>query len=97
MSPLRRSQREAAGLVGGETPLVRIELDTEKREVEPPRDLVKALKAAAPAWERWNELSYTHRRERVEAVEEAKKPETRARRIAAAVKMVRARPARRRK
>jgi uncharacterized protein YdeI (YjbR/CyaY-like superfamily) len=94
---LRRSNREAAGLVGGETLQVRLELDTEKREIEPPRDLVKALKAAAPAWDRWNELSYTHQREHVEAVEGAKKPETRARRIEAAVKTMRARPARSRK
>jgi uncharacterized protein YdeI (YjbR/CyaY-like superfamily) len=38
--------------------------------------------------ERWRELSYTHQREHVEAIEEAKKPETRARRIAAAVDML---------
>ena len=95
--PLRRSHREAAGLEGGETVPVTIELDTATREVEPPRDLVKALKAAGPAWERWGELSYTHQREHVEAVVEAKKPETRARRIEAAVEMVRARLAKRRK
>lgn len=95
--PLRRSHREAAGLEGGESVPVTIELDTETREVEPPRDLVKALEAAPPAWERWRELSFTHQREHVEAIEGAKKPETRARRIEAAVEMVRARPARRRK
>ncbi|HEY3004739.1 MAG TPA: YdeI/OmpD-associated family protein, partial [Kribbellaceae bacterium] len=46
-----------------------------------------------PAWERWQELSYTHQREHVEAIEEAKKPETRARRIEGAVRMAAARPA----
>src|SRR5262245_39438405 len=44
--PLRKSNREAAGLEGGETIAVKIELDTAKREVEPPVDLIKALKAA---------------------------------------------------
>jgi hypothetical protein len=85
---IRTSYREAAGLQGGERLDVRVELDTEKREVTPPRDLVKALKAAPPAWDRWRELSFTHQREHVEAVEGAKKPETRARRIASAVEMV---------
>lgn len=84
--PLRKSNREAAGLEGNETLDVSLELDTEKREVKPPADLVKALKAAPPAWDRWQELSFTHQREYAEAVEDAKKPETRARRIESAVK-----------
>ena len=65
-----------------------LDLDTEKREVTPPADFVKALKAAPTAWERWRALSYTHQREHVEAIEDAKKAETRARRIAAAVAML---------
>jgi hypothetical protein len=87
---LRTSHREAAGLEGGETIEARIELDVEPRVVTPPPDLVKALKAAPPAWDRWRELSYTHQREHFEAVEGAKKPETRARRITNAVTTVRA-------
>jgi hypothetical protein len=51
--PLRRSNREAAGLEGGETLEVRLDLDTDTREVRPPADLVKALKATQPAWHRW--------------------------------------------
>src|SRR5436189_780558 len=51
--PLRRSNREAAGLEGGETIEVRLELDTEPRAIEPPADFQSALKAAPPAWERW--------------------------------------------
>jgi hypothetical protein len=93
--PLRRSNREAAGLEGGETMTVELELDTARRTVAPPRDLAAALRAAPPAWERWRELSFTHQREHVEAIEGAKRPETRARRIASAVAMLRGRPARR--
>jgi hypothetical protein len=89
--PLRRSHREAAGLDGGETLAVRVDLDTEKREAVPPADLVAALKASKTAWAGWNDLSYTHQREHVEAIEGAKKPETRKRRIAAAVAAVRSR------
>jgi Bacteriocin-protection, YdeI or OmpD-Associated/Domain of unknown function (DUF1905) len=95
--PLRRSNREAAGVEGGETVEVTIALDTEKREVKPPPDLVEALKAAPPAWDRWRELSFTHQREYAEAVEEAKRPETRARRIEGAVRAIAARPAKKRK
>jgi hypothetical protein len=85
--PLRKSNREAAGLEGGETLNVRLDLDTEPRVVKPPADLVKALKAAS-VWDRWQALSFTHQREHAEAVEEAKKPETRARRIERAVQMI---------
>ncbi len=91
--PLRRSNREAAGLEGDETLAVRIALDTAQRIVEPPRDLVRALKAAPPSWERWRELSFTHQREYAEAVTGARKPETRSRRIAGAVRMIKSRPA----
>ncbi|HEX3817227.1 MAG TPA: YdeI/OmpD-associated family protein, partial [Chthoniobacterales bacterium] len=85
--PLRKSNREAAGLQGGETIEVRLDLDTEKRTAEPPADLRRALKAKPGAWEKWGKLSYTNQREQVEAVEDAKKPETRARRIEAAVRL----------
>ncbi len=95
--PFRKSNREAAGLEGGETIDVKIELDTDKREIEPPDDLIKALKAAPPAWDRWQELSFTHQREHVEAIEGSKKPETRARRVESAVRMIAARPAKKRK
>jgi hypothetical protein len=85
--PLRRSNREAAGLEGTETLAVTLELDTDARVVKPPADLVKALKAAK-AWDRWRELSYSHQREHVEAIEGAKKSETRQRRVEGTVRMV---------
>lgn len=85
--PLRKSNREAAGLEGGETVDVRLELDTDPRIVEPPADLVLALKQVPGAWDAWRQVSYSHQREHVEAIEEAKKPETRVRRIENAVRM----------
>jgi hypothetical protein len=91
--PLRKSNREAAGLEGGETLRVTLALDEEKRVVEPPKDLVKALKASPPAWERWREASYSHQREWAEAVEGAKQPATRVRRIAATVAALKKRAA----
>jgi len=92
--PLRKSNREAAGLEGGETIEVRVELDTEERVVKPPADFVKALRAVPPAWERWGALSYTHQREHVESIEGARTPETRARRIARSTEVIRRVPKR---
>jgi hypothetical protein len=91
--PLRQSHRAAAGVEGGQTLQVTLELDDEPRIAKPPADLVKALKASAGAWDGFRALSYTHQREHVEAVEQAVKPETRARRIASAVQMAAARAA----
>jgi hypothetical protein len=86
--PLRASHRQAAGLEGSETLSVRLELDEDKREVKPPPDLVKALKAVPAAWKRWQSLSFSHQREHVEAIEQSKKTETRMRRIAKTVAML---------
>ena len=91
--PLRKSNREAAGLKGIETLKVRLELDTDARVVTPPADFASALKAAPPAWDRWRELSYSHQREYAESVASAKAAETRARRIERAVRSIGQRPA----
>src|SRR5215475_5034010 len=64
--PLRKSNREAAGLNGDETVAVKIELDTAKREVKVPQDLQKALRSNKTAAAKWKSLSYSHQREHVE-------------------------------
>jgi hypothetical protein len=78
---VNRKLREAAGVRGGETVPVRIERDMEPRVIDPPADFARALESNEDAQAAWDKLSYTHRREHVEHVEEAKRPETRARRI----------------
>lgn len=78
---VNRRLREASGVSGGETVSVRIERDTEPRVVTPPADFARALKANGAARAAWDKLNYTHRREHVEHIEDAKKPETRQRRI----------------
>jgi hypothetical protein len=93
--PLRRSNREAAKVEGGQTVRVTLQLDEAPRVVRPPADFVKALKAGK-AWGRWNELSFTHQREYAEAIADAKKPETRRRRITRAVTAIAKRPLRKR-
>ncbi|MFO0846332.1 MAG: YdeI/OmpD-associated family protein [Gemmataceae bacterium] len=59
-----------------------------KGEVVVPADLAEASAASPSAQAAFAKLPPSHRREHVEAIEEAKKPETRARRIAKAVEML---------
>lgn len=87
--PLRKSHREPAGVAAGDTVRIRLELDDQPRVVDAPTDLQKALKAAK-VLDAWKAMSFTHQREHVEAITEARKPETRARRIEKCVDMVRA-------
>jgi len=77
--PLSAENREAAGVAAGQSITVDIEADTAPREVSMPDDLAAALDDAARAT--YDALSYTHRKEWVRWVEEAKRPETRATRI----------------
>ena len=83
--------RAGAGVAGGDVIDVTLELDTEPRVVEVPPDLAKALAKDKVAKAAFDKLSYTHRKEYVRGIEEAKKPETRQRRIAKAVESLRAR------
>jgi hypothetical protein len=80
--------RQAAGVSAGDEIDVDIALDTEPREVTVPADFAKALDADAAAKQRFEALSYTHRREHVRAIEDAKTDETRQRRIAKAIAML---------
>jgi len=59
------------------------------RVVEVPPDFQEALKADRAAKTRFDSLPYSHRKEHVKAIEEAKKPETRQRRIDKALEMLR--------
>jgi uncharacterized protein YdeI (YjbR/CyaY-like superfamily) len=80
--------REGAKVKAGETVEFVMEKDDEPRAIATPPDLLKALSARKSAKAVWDKLSYTHRKEYVNAIEEAKKPETRARRIAKVVEMI---------
>lgn len=73
--------RAPAGVKAGDTVEIDLQLDTEKREVEIPDDVAKALKANAAAKVAFEKLSYSHKRAHVEPIAAAKAPETRQRRI----------------
>jgi len=77
--------RESAGVGAGDEVQVDIELDTERREVAVPSDFAEALEQDADARRFFDGLSYSQRRWFVFGIEEAKKPETRQRRIDKAI------------
>lgn len=77
--------RAAAGIAAGDAVELDVELDRAPRTVEVPDDLAAALAAAPAAKAAFDALSYSHQRQHVEAVLGAKAPETRARRVAAAI------------
>ncbi|WP_432558881.1 YdeI/OmpD-associated family protein [Granulicoccus sp. GXG6511] len=78
------ANRKAADAIDGETYDVQLELDVAERVIETPADLATALEAAGVE-AAWGLLSFSRRRKHVMAIEGAKQPETRARRIAACV------------
>jgi len=84
-----RAVRDVAGVQIGEQIEVAIQLDTEPREVEVPPALADALVADAVAAAAYDKLSYTHRREYARWIADAKREETRARRVTAAIRMLR--------
>ncbi len=84
-----KERREAIGAKGGDKIVVLLELDAAPREVEVPEDLAAALKKAKVR-EAFDKLSFTHRKEHVRAINEAKAAETRQRRIDKCVEMLKA-------
>ena len=87
--PARKEIREAAQLQAGKRAQVTLEADTAERTVTVPSDLSRAL-ASAKARPAFDALSYTRRKEHVEAVTGAKRPETRAARVVKVVGSLRA-------
>lgn len=87
--PLSAEHRGKAGLAGGEEVEVTLEVDSAPREVEVPDDLAAALKADPTAAAAFEALSYTGKRQHTLAVEGAKTPETRQRRIVRAIAALR--------
>ncbi len=73
--------REEAGVAGGDTVDVDIELDTEPREVVVPPDLAAALKRDAEAKRVFDDLSFSKKQRFVLPIDDAKTAETRQRRI----------------
>jgi hypothetical protein len=81
--------QQTAGVKQGDTIDVRLELDTALRVVEPPRGLADLLARDGKAAASWERLSFTNKKELAQSIIEAKKPETRERRLASAIEKLR--------
>ena len=82
---LSKANRQAAGVATGDEVEVDVVLDTEPRVVVEPADFAQALDSDPAARSAYDRLAYSRKREHVRAIESAKRPDTRLRRIEAAV------------
>ena len=73
--------RRMTGVKGGESHEVEVLLDDKPRIVEAPGDLQAALDADPVAKAAWDRLAPSHKKSHVTAIEGAKAPETRLRRV----------------
>jgi Bacteriocin-protection, YdeI or OmpD-Associated/Domain of unknown function (DUF1905) len=89
MLPVSAEHRTSAGVAAGDEVDVDVELDSEPREVSVPADFAEALDRDPEAKQYFGGLSYSHKLRHVLAIEAAKAAETRQRRIAKAVSMLR--------
>jgi hypothetical protein len=89
MSGAPADQRAAAGVAPGDVMDVDVELDAEVREVVVPDDFSAALAPYPEARAFFDRRNYSERRWFVLSIEDAKTPETRARRIEKAVERLR--------
>lgn len=86
---LNRAVRTEAGVEAGDTVEVQLELDTAPREVEVPFALAAALADDPAASAAFEGLAYTHRKEYARWISDAKRDESRQRRVAQALEMLR--------
>ena len=80
--------REQIGKTFGDEVTITVEPDTEPRLIEIPAELQKAFKAQKEAKTFFDKLSYTHQREYVMWINEAKREETRQNRIVKTIDML---------
>jgi hypothetical protein len=89
MVGLNKEVRTGAGVKAGDTVSLELTLDTQPRTVEVPPALAEALDADPEAKTTFEGLAFTHRKEFARWIEEAKREETRARRVTQALDMIR--------
>jgi hypothetical protein len=89
MVGLNREVREGAGVAAGDTVTLELALDTVPRTVEVPPALAEALDSDPEAKAAFEGLAFTHRKEFARWIDEAKREDTRRRRVTQAVEMIR--------
>jgi len=86
---LNREVRQCAGAEPGDMVDVTMELDATPRQVQVPEALATALATDPKAGAGFEKLAFTHRKEYARRVAEAKREETRQRRVREALEMIR--------
>jgi hypothetical protein len=81
MIGISKERRKLAAVAGGEMIDVTLEVDSAPRVMEIPADLQKALDMDKAAKAYFATLSYSNQRRHIDPINDAKSPETRARRI----------------
>ncbi len=81
MMVFNKQMRDATGYKAGDRIHILLERDSEPRKVDIPGD-VKAVLEEQGVWDAFQKFSYSHQKEDIAWINEAKKPETRSRRIA---------------
>jgi hypothetical protein len=88
--PARKEVRAAAGgIKHGDCVTITMRIDDAPREVETPPELATLLKKDAPARAAWEKLAYSHKKEYVQWIVEAKREDTKTRRLEQALVMLR--------
>ena len=80
--PVNKAWCRGAGAKPGDMVEVVLERDDEVPTVEPPAELKKELTKSERAQERWEKLAFTHRKEMANCILAAKQEETKKRRLA---------------
>lgn len=83
-----KSIREQVGKTFGDEIKVSVEADVEERVATVPAELKRVFKSDKEAKSAFEKLSYSHQKEYVKWIEEAKKAETRARRVEQAIQLL---------
>ena len=85
---VNKAMRQGAKADTGDTVTATMEPDTKARTVAVPKDLKAALSRLPALQSLFSALSYSHKKEYVDWIAEAKQPETRAARIEKALKLL---------
>lgn len=86
------ANRAACGIAEGDTVEAEVQLDTEPRVVAEPPDLAEALDGDAQARATFDRLAHGFKRKHVQAIQDAKTPQTRQRRITKLITTIRGHP-----
>jgi uncharacterized protein DUF1905/bacteriocin resistance YdeI/OmpD-like protein len=92
MLPVAAPVREGARIAGGDRVTLTLREDTAERTIDVPDDLAGALRTAK-MHAVFDAMAFTHRKEWVLAIQDAKRPETRTKRIAQCIAAMGARRA----